>query len=133
MLVVFSPIFMADANIIFRYDFVAPLNSAKTSKLDSNLFFNLVVWILSAGCPRNSVILFWYIFADSVSLKTTSTVLAVCFINEASSVSTKYNTVFFQYHCNLCRTVADLLYSKEHWSFIHCIIHCIQCYHIPII
>ena len=27
MLVVFSPIFMADTKIIFRYDFVAPLTS----------------------------------------------------------------------------------------------------------
>ena len=29
MLVVFWPIFVADTKIIFRYDFVAPLNSAR--------------------------------------------------------------------------------------------------------
>ena len=32
MLVVFSPIFVADTKIIFRYDFVAPLKNSQNSQ-----------------------------------------------------------------------------------------------------
>ena len=34
MLIMFSPIFVADTKIIFRYDFVAPLNSINISIVD---------------------------------------------------------------------------------------------------
>ena len=42
MLVVFSPIFVADTNIIFRYNFVAPLTFLKRefeNSAEKDLFF----------------------------------------------------------------------------------------------
>ena len=44
MLVVFSPIFLADTKIIFRYDFVAPL-SGHNSKKQLHIVFQKQLYI----------------------------------------------------------------------------------------
>ena len=84
------------------------------------------MWIISAAYPLNSINIFHYIFANSVSLNIRSIVLADCSINEASSASTNV----FYYHRNLCRNVADLLHYKEQLNTLHDTLHPMPSYHL---
>ena len=52
MLVVFSPIFVADAKIIFQYDFVAPLKTSFTSAVPRQYFAKLIQQISVFASPN---------------------------------------------------------------------------------